>query len=80
MADPSPSPMKICRRKFVPGAAGNISTEDVLHLCEESDIDTGIDIIKVMELSRTLRQLLGHDADSYILRAGRSRDLIQSQQ
>ena len=22
MADPSPSPMKICRRKFVPGAAG----------------------------------------------------------
>lgn len=65
---------------FVPGAAGNISTEDVLHLCEESDIDTGIDIIKVMELSRSLRQLLGHDADSYILRAGRSRDLIQSQQ
>jgi len=23
---------------FVPGAAGNISTEDVLHMCEESGI------------------------------------------
>ncbi len=35
---------------FVPGAAGNISTEDVLHLCEESGIATGIDITKVIEL------------------------------
>ena len=65
---------------FVPGAAGNISTEDVLHLCEESDIATGIDITKVIELSRKLKELLNHDMDSYILRAGRSCDLIQSNQ
>ena len=63
---------------FVPGAAGNISTEDVLHLCEESGIATGIDITKVIELSRKLKELLNHDMDSYILRAGRSCDLIQS--
>lgn len=63
---------------FVPGAAGNISTEDVLHMCEESDIETGIDIVKIMELSNHLRGLVGHDMDSYILRAGRSRDLILS--
>lgn len=65
---------------FVPGAAGNISTEDVLHLCEESGIATGIDITKVIELSRKLKELLNHDMDSYILRAGRSYDLIQSNQ
>ena len=65
---------------FVPGAAGNISTEDVLHLCEESGIATGIDITKVIDLSRTLKVLLNHDMDSYILRAGRSCDLIQSNQ
>ena len=64
---------------FVPGAAGNISTEDVLHMCEESGIETGIDIVKVIELSRSLRDLLHHDTESYILRAGRSRDLISSQ-
>lgn len=64
---------------FVPGAAGNISTEDVLHMCEESGIATGIDIVKVMELSRSLQQLLGHSADSYVLRAGRSSDLIRAQ-
>lgn len=61
---------------FVPGAAGNISTEDVLHMCEESDIATGIDIIKVIALSKKLRGLLNHDLDSYVLRAGRSKDLI----
>lgn len=61
---------------FVPGAAGNIATEDVLHLCEESGIETGIDIVKVMALSRHLRTMLDHDTESYILRAGRSRDLI----
>ena len=65
---------------FVPGAAGNISTEDVLHLCEESGIATGIDITKVIELSRKLKELLNHDMDSYILRAGRSCDSIQSNQ
>lgn len=65
---------------FVPGAAGNISTEDVLHMCEEADIATGIDITKVIELSKNLREILNHDMESYILRAGRSRDLIQSQQ
>lgn len=64
---------------FVPGAAGNISTEDVIHMCDESGIATGIDLVKVMSLSHRLQQLLGHDTDSYVLRAGRSRDLIQSQ-
>ena len=63
---------------FVPGAAGNISTEDVLNSCEESGIATGIDLEQVMELSRSRRRLLGHDLDSYVLRAGRARDLILS--
>ncbi|WP_341456298.1 hydroxymethylglutaryl-CoA lyase [Clostridium merdae] len=63
---------------FVPGAAGNISTEDVIHMCDESGISTGVDIVKVMELSRTIQQLLNHDTDSYILRAGRSSDLLAS--
>ena len=61
---------------FVPGAAGNISTEDVLNMCDEMDIATGVDIVKVMELSRKLKELLGHDMESYILRAGRAKDLI----
>ena len=61
---------------FVPDAAGNISTEDVINMCDESGIKTGVDILKVMELSRTMRELLGHNLDSYVLRAGRAQDLI----
>ena len=63
---------------FVPNAAGNISTEDVLNMCDESGIETGVDIVKVMELSKKVRGLLNHDLDSYILRAGRAQDLILS--
>ena len=51
-------------------AGGNISTEDVLHMCDESGIETGID-----QLSRTPKDLLHHDTDRYVLRAGRSCDL-----
>ena len=63
---------------FVPGAAGNISSEDVLHMCDESGIETGVDVVKVMALSRRLRDLLDHNLESYVLRAGRSSDLIAS--
>jgi tRNA A37 threonylcarbamoyladenosine dehydratase len=69
-------PGSVC---FVPGAAGNLSTEDVVHLCDGSGIKTGVDLLKVMELSRQLQELLGHKLESYVLRAGRSEDLIAAQ-
>ena len=64
---------------FVPGAAGNLSTEDVLHMCLESNVETGIDVRKVMATARKLRGWLGlESSDSYVLRAGMSRDLIET--
>lgn len=64
---------------FVPGAAGNIATEDVLHMCDEEGIATGVDLVKVMALSKKLQTILGRGMDSYILRAGRSCDLLKAQ-
>ena len=61
---------------FVPDAAGNISSEDVIHMCDEMGVETGVDVVKVMALSRRLRDLLDHNLDSYVLRAGRNSDLI----
>jgi hydroxymethylglutaryl-CoA lyase len=63
---------------FVPGAAGNVSSEDVVHMMDEMGIDTGIDIIRLIELSGKVRKMIGHDTDSYILKAGRSKDLIKN--
>ena len=62
---------------FVPGAAGNVATEDVIHMCDEMNIQTGIDLDRAMKVSRRLVQILGHNTDSYLLRAGKSKDLIR---
>lgn len=62
---------------FVPGAAGNVSTEDLLHMCDECGIETGIDIDKMLKVSRRIKEIVGHETDSYILRAGKSSDLIR---
>lgn len=61
---------------FVPGAAGNIASEDVIHLLDEMGIQTGVDVTKVMDISRKTSELLGRGMDSYVLRAGRSCDLM----
>lgn len=61
---------------FVPGAAGNVATEDVLHMCDESHIATGVDLDKAIAISRKVVDYIHHGTDSYILRAGKAKDLI----
>ena len=63
---------------FVPGAAGNVATEDILHMCGEMGIKTGIDLDQMLAVSRKLTEILGHKTDSYLLRAGKSSDLIRA--
>ena len=60
---------------FVPGAAGNIATEDTVHMLEEMGISTGIDCQKTIETAKTVSFLLDKKAESYLVRAGRNRDL-----
>lgn len=60
---------------FVPGAAGNVSTEDVLNMFNQMKIKTGIDIDAVIEIGQKIRQSINHDVGSYVLKAGKSDDL-----
>ncbi|MCW1245265.1 hydroxymethylglutaryl-CoA lyase [Pseudomonas sp. SAICEU22] len=60
---------------FAPGASGNICTEDLVNLCEEIGIDTGIDLPHLLKLSRTLPSLLGHEMPGQVAKAGRNCDL-----
>ncbi|MDX9916743.1 MAG: hydroxymethylglutaryl-CoA lyase [Gudongella sp.] len=62
---------------FVPGAAGNVSSEDVIHMMDEMGISTDIDIVKLIEAAKKIQGLVGHTTDSYILKAGRSKDLLK---
>lgn len=62
---------------FVPGAAGNIASEDVVHMMDEMKIETGINLRELMEISRDVQKLLGTPGDNYLLKAGPSKDLLR---
>ena len=60
---------------FIPGAAGNVSTEDIVHMAICQNIETGIDLHRLMDAGHRLEQLMGHPGDSYVLRAGANMDI-----
>lgn len=60
---------------FAPGASGNICTEDLVNLCEEVGIHTGIDLPHLLHMSRRLPALLGHELPGQLAKAGRNGDL-----
>ncbi|WP_346771728.1 hydroxymethylglutaryl-CoA lyase [Anoxynatronum buryatiense] len=62
---------------FVPGAAGNVASEDVIHMLDEMNISTGIDLVQIISSAKKLQDWVGHETDSYVLKAGRSKDLIK---
>jgi hydroxymethylglutaryl-CoA lyase len=42
------------------GAAGNIATEDLVHLCHEAGIETGVDLDRLLEVAREAEEIVGH--------------------
>ncbi|WIX75422.1 hydroxymethylglutaryl-CoA lyase [Amycolatopsis carbonis] len=55
---------------FAPGASGNIATEEVVYLLEESGVDTGVDLGKVLEAAAVVERAVGHELPSNLFRAG----------
>ena len=53
-----------------PKAAGNICTEELVLLCEEMGIDTGIDLDKLIEVGRMAEEIVGHQLPSELIHAG----------
>jgi hydroxymethylglutaryl-CoA lyase len=52
------------------GAAGNICTEELVLLCEEMGIHTGVDIDALIEVGRLAEKIVGHPLPSELLHAG----------
>ena len=52
------------------GAAGNICTEELVLLCEEMGIDTGVDLEALIEVGRMAETIVGHQLPSELLHAG----------
>ncbi|HBK05276.1 MAG TPA: hydroxymethylglutaryl-CoA lyase [Acetobacteraceae bacterium] len=53
-----------------PKAAGNICTEELVLLCEEMGIDTGIDLDALIEVGRLAEEIVGHQLPSELIHAG----------
>jgi len=51
------------------GAAGNVCTEEVVFLCRQLGIETGIDLEALIECSRFAEQIVGHPLPSSLLHA-----------
>ena len=55
---------------FAPGATGNICTEDLVYLLEESGFDTGIDLEALIEVARRVESVIGRQLPGQVMKAG----------
>lgn len=62
---------------FAPGASGNIATEDLINMCNEMGITTGVDIDQYLKLGHDIETMIGGTRSSSLLRAGKCSDIIK---
>jgi hydroxymethylglutaryl-CoA lyase len=55
---------------FAAGAGGNLATEDLVHLCDDLGITTGIRLAALLEVSARLAALVGHAVPSRVATHG----------
>ncbi|SFL60576.1 hydroxymethylglutaryl-CoA lyase [Geodermatophilus ruber] len=55
---------------FAPGASGNIATEELVYMLEESGVRTGLDLDAVLTAARVTERAVGHALPSSLHRAG----------
>ena len=60
---------------YAPGASGNISSEDAIHMLDAMGFDTGIDLHRLLAVARQMPQIVGHDVPGQVAKAGRISDL-----
>ena len=60
---------------YAPGASGNITSEDAIHMLDVMGYDTGIDLIRLLPIARSLPDIVGHDVPGQIAKAGLITDL-----
>lgn len=51
-------------------AAGNITTEDLVHLCREIGVETGIDLERLIEVAAEAESIVGHPLPGKVMHGG----------
>ncbi len=60
---------------YAPGASGNISSEDAVHMLQAMGYDTGISLEKLLAVARQMPHIVGHEVPGQVAKAGRITDL-----
>ena len=60
---------------YAPGASGNISSEDAIHMLDAMGYETGVDIPRLLKLARELPEIVGHSVPGQVAKAGSTCDL-----
>lgn len=60
---------------YAPGASGNITSEDAIHMLDAMGYKTGIDLSRLLPIARSLPEIVGHDVPGQVAKAGRITDL-----
>ena len=55
---------------FAPGATGNICTEDLVYLLQESGFDTGVDLDALIAVAQRVEQVIGRALPGQVMKAG----------
>jgi hydroxymethylglutaryl-CoA lyase len=62
---------------YAPGAAGNLATEDLVYFLHSLNIETGIDLAKLIDCGRLAEQIIGRTLPGRYLRAAIAEQKIQ---
>jgi hydroxymethylglutaryl-CoA lyase len=55
---------------FAPQAAGNISTEDTVHMLHEMGYATGVDLSRLIAVAQLAQEMLGRELPGQVMKAG----------
>ncbi|MBI4244292.1 MAG: hydroxymethylglutaryl-CoA lyase [Planctomycetes bacterium] len=58
---------------FAPGATGNIATEDLVNMLEEMNIDTGVNLSRLIACAILVEQMVGRELHGQVIETGRMR-------
>lgn len=60
---------------YAPGASGNITSEDAIHMLDAMGYDTGMDLSRLLPIARELTAIVGHAVPGQVAKSGRITDL-----
>jgi hydroxymethylglutaryl-CoA lyase len=63
---------------YAPGATGNVVTEDLVHMLEDMEIGTGIDLDALIGCAHLAQELVGRELPGQVMRSGPRTSVVEA--